>query len=256
MAKRAAVRKRGLADMAKKLPREVLKDIMKRAGMSGLEIAKQAGYNSASGFYRLMQPGVQEDRPISHEAMKRLIPVLRGRGNPPITIDELLAISDASPSMSPALAPALAQAVTRSVDHAELVRDTGGERLPIRLRVERGVYIVPGVSKMYGAALISPSREFRVGSQFVATVTDESALPTYRQGSQLHCVHPEEWASPERLVSKRVVAYASDGSNQYREIVIARVDRVEDGRAVLSDAHGDPVSGEIAGVVVGAYNRE
>lgn len=99
--------------MPTKLPREVLKELMERSGLSGLEIAKQAGYRSASGYYRLMQQQVQGDKLIAHEAIKRLIPVLRGRGNPPITLDELMAISDAAPSLMPAAAPTLAQFVGR-----------------------------------------------------------------------------------------------------------------------------------------------
>lgn len=245
-----------MANNHKKLPRELLAELMERSGLSGLEIAKQAGYRSASGFYRLMQAGVQKDKPISHEAIKRLIPVLRGRGNPAITIDELLAISDASThSLSPALGPALSEVVTRGQEEAELIRETGGDLLPIKLRVERGVFVHPGQTKVYGVSMVGVSREFRPGAQFVAVVMDDSAMPAYRQQSQLHCVLMEKFAL-QRLAGRRVVVWVRGEAGPYSCVAVARVDRVDGDELVMSGMDGQPVHGELAGVIVGAYNRE
>ncbi len=245
---------RGAVTVSKKLPREMLEDIWKRTGLSGVEVAKRAGYATPSGFYALMQEQKQGSRKIPHQAIKRLIPVFRGMGNPPIEIDELLAISDAAPSSEP-INRAMVRVASRATDHLALVNETGGDLLPIRLRAEASVYIDSDApAKSYGVSVIGVSPEYPEKSQSVVLVLDDHGAPAFRRGTQLHVVSREQFT--DKALEGRHVVVLADPRQGLAKVLVARVERAEaSGEPVISTMTGDRLEGKIVGVVVGAYVR-
>lgn len=241
----------------KKLPREILHDLWKRTGLSGIEVAQRAGYKAPSGFYGLMQPK-QGTRRIPHESILKLIPVLRGLGTPPITTDELLAISDAAPEeLSSRVGRGLSTAMSTAVARGEHVAETGGDLLPIRLRAERGVYVDPAApARRYGASIVGTTPEYGLPDQFAVLVTDDHASPWYRRGAQLHVVKPSAMERGQQE-GRRVVVFAGsrDGLS---EVVIGRYVSADGvtGEPVIEAPDGSPLVGTIAAVVVGVYGRE
>lgn len=237
-----------------KAPREVLIDLWRRTGLSGSEIAKRAGYATPSGFYSLTHEVKQGNRKISHEAIRKLIPVMRGLGSPPVTIDELLAISDAAPDTKTEAA-ALSRVSSAAADVIALNSETGGALLPLRYRAERGTYARKDTPpRNFGTSRIGVSPEFPLFAQSAVVVNDEHALPTFKRGTHLHVVQYAVFKG--HPMAGRAVLIAVNGPADLVEIIVGRVGRVEDdGRMVLVGKDGTEVAGEVVGVVVGAYVR-
>lgn len=242
------------AAMSKKPPREILKDIWRRSGLSGIEVAKRAGYATASGFYALTHDTKQGDRPIPHEAIKKLIPVLRGLGSPPITVDELLAISNAAPTVQ-SVSTGMSSMVSEAADRIALAQETGGALLPIRYRAEKGTYIDKGQpARNYGTSRIALSVEFPLVVQMAAVVSDDHAADMFKRGTHLHIVQVTAFTSAS-LVGRPVLATTGQ-RGELAEVIVCRVHRLEDdGTLSLVGLDGRDVSGSVVGVIIGAYVR-
>jgi len=205
--------------------------------ISGGQLAKRLGYSSPSGYLKYEQEKHLGDRLIPDEVIRRLIPVMRGAGSPPITTEELLAISDV-------------KQISRPVERAyvEAIDDSQG-LLPVSYRVESGVYIRANSTRSLGTSRIGSTPEFPSSSQFVAALA-ENIPDVGPPGSQLHCLRPSE-LNPKTMNGKRVLVGASADSDLV-ELVIGRVG--SDGSEYSLD--GLPIEGCILGVIIGTYRRE
>lgn len=72
---------------------EQLKRLRNRAGYSMEDIAKAMGYKGASSYQRFENPNRYKRPFFPAEFVARLFSVLYGRGNPPITYSEILALA-------------------------------------------------------------------------------------------------------------------------------------------------------------------
>ena len=218
----------------KKLPREELKALVARSGYSGSHIAKSLGYASPPGFLRYMQETYMGDKPIPFAVIKKLIPLIRGRGDPPITIEELMAISDAT-------------SIPKSIEQAfvSAVVDDADGFLRVQYRLEAGTYVKLSQRRSLGASRIGVSRQYDAESQFVVAVAD-TIKGFCVAGTQLHCVAPDQFAS---VIGKFVVmGVAADGTDDIVELRVARVEKT--GMYCMQTLL---VEGPVIGVVVGAY---
>lgn len=233
--------------MKMKKPHEVLRDIRKRTGMSGTAVAKIAGYKSASGYLRYENPEDKDkvDGLIPYHVIQQLMPLFVGKGYPPVTHDELLAISDVK-SVPADVKASLGQLPRDMAD--SFVSSRG---LPIRYRVEKGVYVDLSQREHVedeGTSPILASLEFPQSSQFVVSV---SSL----RGVLLHCVEPGE-VSVARATGKRAVIAAERGNTGLVEIVLGRTVKADDVLWVVESTDGKKYSGKPIGVVIWAYSRE
>lgn len=70
-----------------------LKELRERAGLVQSEIADKLGYKTQSGYQRY-ESATEYDKPyLSNEIVEKLIPILQGKGHPPITLDEILSLA-------------------------------------------------------------------------------------------------------------------------------------------------------------------
>lgn len=219
-----------------KPPRERLRDIRERAGFSGSQVARDLGYASAPGYLRYEQKSEQGDKPVPYDVVKKLIPLFKGRGDPPVTAEEMLALTDAKDIPSP---------LTRAF---EAVVSDGDGLVNVKYRVERDVY-VRTEGKAYGASRIGVLSKYPKEDQFVAVVVDDSE-PTVPSGTQLVCVAPNN-VSTHALRGRRVLVgkTVSDG---VIEVSLGKIGT--DGTAFTLG--GLPLEGTILGVVVGSFVPE
>jgi transcriptional regulator with XRE-family HTH domain len=70
-----------------------LKRLRERAGLTMADMAHAAGYKTASGYQRYEDPGQFTKKYIPLELTERLMPVLSGKGEPPIHPDEVMALA-------------------------------------------------------------------------------------------------------------------------------------------------------------------
>ena len=235
---------------SKKTPRETLEAIWRRSGMSGTAVAKAAGYSSASGFYKLTQEKHQGDRPIPHDSIVRLIAVFRGRGSPPITIDELLAISDGVPSgMTPSGHDTVSAPYAAAVEEA-VARAVGGA-LTTKYRVEDGVYFDPSRDYNHGPSPIAMTPQYPASGQFaVLCINGGDRIPPM---TYLHCTRRQA-PLDETCIGRTVVVLVPAHGGGIVEAALGVVVKHGAGDIQIISG-GKPVTGTVAGVVIGQYTR-
>lgn len=212
--------------VAKSTYREQLRKLRERSGVSGQQLARSLGYASASGYFAYEQER-QGERPIPREFVERLVPLLHNVGNPPITLDDLYALTDRTGGAVP--------------KKLRVLDDKG--LLIIRYRIEPGTYVKKhSLTRMFGASRIAPSLSYPVTEQFVAV--DVS-------GDMLHCV--EGAARIED--GKRCILAVQFDSTELVEIVVGKAVARGD-RYGFFTPEGMPVNGEVIGVVIGCYSKE
>lgn len=221
----------------KKLPREALKELYERAGISEAKLSRELGYGSPAGLNRYTRESQQGDKPIPYKIIQRLIPFLRGAGNPPIMLEEILAVSDYQNIPKP---------VVKAFE-AAVVNDGDG-LLVVKYRIEAGVFLRLG-TKTYGASRIGVTGDYPASVQWVAVDVDQP-------GVQWQCVDDEIF-STETLVSRQVIVGvpAGVGVNDVVEIRRGKVSAIRNGSPVVYADDGDLLEGRILGVVVGKYER-
>jgi len=74
-----------------------LKDLRERADVSMEELAKAVGYAGASSYQRYEDPALFTKPYLPLELVMAIAPVLTGRGDPPVTADEVYALARAIP---------------------------------------------------------------------------------------------------------------------------------------------------------------
>jgi len=210
---------------------------------------------SPNTWYRFESVEDQGDAKIPYHRICAVIPLLVGRGMPPITEDELWAISDVGmkpPGFGPAKRPAHLSVVPAVVDSPTSVVGAGNP-LGIRYRAERGVFLEAdrlGIKSFGSSRLIGAGR----GDEFAVQVGDDHAAPTYPAGTVLDCVGVPELSA---IVGKRVVAFVERaGGSGLGEIVVAYVDSVSGSSAVLKTIDGVTVDGNVVGLIRGRYTPE
>ncbi len=220
----------------KKLPREVLKELYERAGISEAKLSRELGYGSSAGLNRYTRESQQGDKPIPYKIVQRLIPFLRGAGNPPITLEEILAVSDYQNIPKP---------VVKAFE-AAVVNDGDG-LLVVKCRIEAGVFLRLG-AKTYGAARIGVIGDYPASVQWVAVDVDQP-------GVQWHCVDAEIFSTD--LATRQVIVGvpAGVGVTDVVEIRRGKVSAVRNGVPVVYADDGDLLEGRVLGVVVGKYER-
>ncbi len=220
-----------------KPPRVRLREMRERVGVSGGQLAARLGYASAAGYLKYEQEKAWGDKPIPYDVIKRLIPHFRGAGNPAVTVEELLAVSDAK---------AIPKAVSRAF---EAVVDDGQGLLTVKYRVESGVFVRIGHTRSLGASRVGTANEFPVQSQFVAVLSEE-IKDIGPVGTQLHCVTPDQFPVESRRGKRCLMGVTA--SEDLMEITVGRIGN-DDG---LYGLDGLPRTGVLLGVMIGRYKRE
>ena len=234
------------AKMTRKKPCEILRDLRERTGLSGSEIARRAQYKSASGYLRWENPEKKEhqDRLIPYHVVQQLLPIFVGKGHPPVTHDEMLAISDAK--SIPADIRASFGAVSK--EYGEAFQASRG--MPIRFTVQKGVYVDLNERQDNESATspMLPSLEFASAAQFVVSLGQS-------RGTLLHCVEPDQ-ISHARVVGKRVLVGVERNATGLYEKVLGRAISVESENWRVETADGRTVVGKPLAVVIWSYVRE
>ncbi len=217
--------------MVKKVPRLEMRALIERAGYKSAELARLMGYASASGFNRYELSG-HGDKPIPAKVVKELMPHLVGRGSPPITREEVLALTGLV-----ATAPPPASGVAR-----QTVPLTSPRAVPVKYRIDVGVFVEAAAvgHRNYGDAPFLVSPEFPPLSQFAAAVVTGGSRAVV-----VHCVPVDEVGEAYRA-GRRYVGLRQRGTTDLVEVVLSTY-----------DPDGNPVQNERpVGVVVAAYVRE
>lgn len=188
-----------------KTPRELLEDLINRSGLTQTAVANLLGFSHTSGLNRYTRAQTQGDRPIAVNIVKKLLPVLVGRGNPPITAEEVMSLTT----------------LTGSGEAAAAVASSAGPTLQVRYRVEKGTYVKLGDQSAIGPAPICCAADFAPYSQFVVV----------SGRSYLHCVDKSQF-SPGALMGKRAVVAVPFEKTGLHEIIIERVSEKMAGRVL------------------------
>lgn len=261
-------------------PCQRLKALRDRAGVSGKECAdawrafkdrhklpkrgkKTLMPPAATTWYRYENVDVMGDRPIPDNVITALIPLLVGKGTPPITENELAAISESgmidrsrvplisdAPRGKPALSIVRPEAAPKqATQDGDVGSEAGAGCLVIQYRAERGVYLDADRldAKTFGCSPIIQEND----GEFATVIADEHAFPRYAPGTILHCV---PYADSRCRTGSRVVAFAErPGNGGLGEVVVAVVESVVGSSHVLKTMDGAAVDGPILGVVKGHY---
>ena len=215
----------GTDDMPDKSPGKYLKALRMRAGVSSTDLGKVLGFSNANGYLRYENnPPYTTGRKIPGRIITSIIPHLVGRGEPPVTRDELISISDMADLADVMGEIKQSEQWTRAaMGQPSFVFPkpgaAGGPALPVRFRVERDVY-VPSQKlseRISGTSMCLPDPRFPADVQFAALVADDSCGDYAPAGSILHCIEPG--AAGEIAPSQMVLIQASIGP--LSEVIVA-----------------------------------
>lgn len=89
------------------LPREHLKALIERSGLSQAEIARRMGFASTAGLNRYVRHETQGDRPISAKVVLQLADILVGHGPKwrPIALSDFFALIEPPKRGEPKVCP-------------------------------------------------------------------------------------------------------------------------------------------------------
>lgn len=171
---------------------EALKGLRERAGLSMERLARACGYKGASSYQRYEDPALYHREFLPQELAVRLAEALAGRGDPPISRDEVLALAGigASPPSAPAAEGALPAGAAPLPGMAAFPRD-----LPVY-----GVAVggADGDFSFNGSVVDyvrRPPALAMVADAFAVYVIGDSMSPRYEHGD-LVFVHPGRPAQP------------------------------------------------------------
>lgn len=247
-----------------------LKALRERAGLSGDECVtawrhykdkhnlRRRGKRSASSdpapssWYRYENPAIMGDKPIDHDVILALIPLMVGRGAPPVTEGELLALSDQRSAEHARLprVPANASHLGPALSVVKAGR-RNGERMPIRLRAEQGVFVeAPTISdKTYGLSNICADED----TDFAVVVADSHAYPTYPPGTVLHC---KPFQMMQGLKGSRVLVFVERNGSGLGELLVGHVTSVQGNDPVMKMVDGSALLGAVVGTIKGHYSSD
>lgn len=231
--------------------RLALKALRNRAQLTLEDCAKAVGLGT-TGFQRYENDKKFDSEPVPVRIIRGLIPVMTGKGNPPIEEAELWNLSEMR-DQAPAAAtrPDTQLSSFEASDFSDL--KTG--RLPIRYVVERGVFrSVVLAQPHFGSAMILPTGGWDQGLQWAARVIGPDGL-NFRMpsGTLLHCIDPD--AVPLSTITDGRLVVAERVTNKLSEILLARVIEMTGRRtARLRDSDGQDFTGDVLGLIMFQYS--
>lgn len=181
--------------LSAKAPREMLKALIEKSGLSQSEVANKMGFAHPSGLNRYMRETTQGDAPIPVDIVKRLVPILRGLGHPSITTEEIMALTTLP----------LSNGVVRE-------GSVGSPGLDIRYRVEAGTYHKLSDVQGFGRSAICAAADYPAAAQFVAAMGKD----------QLHCVDKSQF-TPIALMGRRALIAVRYNQSDLYEIKVATI---------------------------------
>jgi len=234
--RRRTVRKRML------LPRQRLAALRERSRLSVREVVSRLGYQSPAGYHRYEREDLQKDQPIPLDIVRRLMPHFIGRGQPPITADEMMALTDVQEAFSKGV-------VDKYFTPAAVAEGAG---LIMKYAIEPGKFVRADAVPTENSArsMVCAHALYGGQAQFVVAVRG-SVDGWYVRGDQLHCVDPTEF-SPMSMRGRRVVVSAPYRGGELVEVVTAEVQKDDS----LKGSDGGKVEGSVLGVVIGVYRTE
>lgn len=254
-----------------KSPARKLKELRERAGVTALKAAE--AYNRAEGkdprkaspntWYRWEDEARVGHTPIADHVIAAVMPLIVGQGSPPVTAEELLALSSGYELLKVTGrtqntgASTGANRITPQDVVAPVFRDENtAEPLIVRCRAERGVYMEKNAfrKRTFGVAPITAANDIRA-EQFCVLVADGHADKWYGPGAVAHCVSPSAY-SPAQMKGKRVAVIQEAQGGGLVEVGIGEVTGVAGNSLNIVDAHGKKMTGEVYGVIIGSYARE
>lgn len=204
-------------------------------------------------WYRYEDVDRMGDKPIPYNQVMAIMPLLLGRGIPPITEDELMSLVSPDRRLGSAhRVPVPERPSLQLVPDVPAVAASGSVALPVKYRAERGAYFERAdiASRALGMSAICSA----VTGAFAVVIADDHALPLYTPGAVLECVPVTNLAD---TIGKRVVVFAErPGAPDIGQVVVATVEKIKDGKPVLRKPSGLVVSGEVLGLVLGHYTRD
>jgi hypothetical protein len=142
-------------------PGEVLKLLRNRAGVSSTDCGKACGFSGGAGYLRYETSA----KPIPTRVITKIIPLLLGKGEPPVTREELVSISDLGD-----LGVVLEVALQPRAHQLPNLTQVNGSRhgLPVRYRAETGIFMSPErlASRRHEASLLLPDPTYPAESQW------------------------------------------------------------------------------------------
>lgn len=242
------------------LPALRLKRLRERAKLSARECAEYADMTNATSWYVYETPERMRERKIPYKVVKPMLTLMVGLGRPAVTADELIALTEVESLESVRNAPTalntnpaarvqnLAGVFTNQLQNATL--------LPVKYRVEKSVFLPPDMilTRTFGVGPIAMACDFR-SAQSCCIVADDDGGQDYPAGTVLHLVDPVEYVQ-HQLVGRKVVVSRINPKIDLGEVRLARVLSIEGNQMKLATLRGEPIDGDILGVVVGKYARE
>lgn len=208
-----------------------LRELRVRAGLSKAQMARDAGYASASGVQRYEDPNLFTKKYVRYEVADKLCKALVGKGKPPITSNEVYALAGKD---------------MMSLD------DSRSERLPIDQGTEtqQDIPVVGAVSAgnwLEADAMdevdrtpipISPHSKYPAKAQFALRVSGQSVNRIAQDGHYLICVDLER-AQIVPQSGDLVIVERTDRNTGRREVTARRLVTDIDGNSVLKSESDD-----------------
>jgi transcriptional regulator with XRE-family HTH domain len=222
-----------------KTPGERLKDLLRRASLTQSAVSELMKYGSRASMNRYVN-GSRKDLPIEEDVVRKLVPILKGRGVPPISEQDVLNLALRVP-----------------VNEPVFMSDLGGDEaaqvqaLQVRYRIEPGVLYKSGVKRTLGNAPICAVPDFPARSQWAAVVVADDG----KRGEVLHCVDPEQF--PSLSLGGRRVVYSVHGADATIVEPVVGVGKISQHELLVELPGGGKLGkGTVLGVVIGSYKRE
>lgn len=250
-----ALRLKALRQRTRFSARECAEFLAKKLDKKGPGGKAISGHANTWQRYEDPSPAQQGDRKIPYRIIKAIMPFLVGAGDPPITEEELLAVSEAD-DLGYQIADLKARvSVERALPH--YAKDAAGVRLlRVKYLAEEDGYLTREMVEMRDLGLGPIAVESTIKQdQACVRVGDDHASSLYPKGTVLHVVHPSAY-SPDGMEGRKVLV-RQDVKGGLCRLVIGRVHAVRGNRFVLKGIQDDKaLPGEIIGVVFRSLREE
>lgn len=245
--------------MSGKLPCDRLKDLRTRAGYSQADMGRMLGFSSPSAYPKYESPEGRGEKAIPERLCKQLIPLLVGRGFPPITEDEVISLNHSGFSSRPLSKPSGGYPVGGL--HFSFATQSSEKLLPVRVQAGKGVFVEDDFRTTdYGPSQVAamPDSVVPFEAQFCATPRDNHAEKFgYPVGTTLHCCWPELFGPGGPPSGKRVAIWVQRAKTGLGEIIITSFRRAtSEHEWVAEDADGNEVAGKPVAVVMQSLRKE
>lgn len=156
---------------------EKFKELRQRAGVTMDALASHLGYKGRSSIQRYEDASLYKKPEYPLSMVRKLVPLYVGKGEPKITIDEIMALAGARPAESPALEPVALQ------------------KLPVLGVVAAGVWLENDAEpEHFEPVPVTPDARYSVSAQFGVKVRGTSINKIAQDGDILICISADETA--------------------------------------------------------------